>query len=139
MVMIRLATEADLPHLPEIETQAATLFTSVDLAGLFAADTLSLDQYRAYQQAGRLWVALEDDRPVGFIAMSFIEDHAHIDEVDVHPDYGRRGVGRALIETVCGWAASHNCTAVTLSTQSNVPWNRPFYEKLGFKVMPAEM
>ena len=97
--MIRLATEADLPHLPEIETQAATLFASVDLAGLFAADTLSLDQYRAYQQAGRLWVALEDDRPVGFIAMSFIEDHAHIDEVDVHPDYGLRGVGRAILAT----------------------------------------
>ena len=28
--------------------------------------------------------------------------------------------------------------AVTLTTFSEVPWNRPYYERLGFNVIPAE-
>ena len=29
-------------------------------------------------------------------------------------------------------AANHGCQKVTLSTFRHVPWNAPFYEKLGF-------
>lgn len=136
MAEIRLAQPADLPHLPEIEQQAATLFEAVGLSELFASSTVSAAEFAEYQQAQRLWVAIEDDRPVGFIIASTIDGDVHINEVDVLPAYGRRGIGRALVEAVCQWAKARGLSRVTLSTQTNVPWNAPFYARLGFEVMP---
>ncbi len=136
MAIIRLAQPADLPHLPEIERQAATLFVPYGLGELFGAETVTLDEFAQYQREGRLWVALVDDKPVGFIIASTVEGDAHINEVDVLPAYGGQGIGRALIETVCDWAKVHQLPRITLSTQANIPWNAPFYAKLGFEILP---
>jgi ribosomal protein S18 acetylase RimI-like enzyme len=135
--MIRLGQDSDLPHLPAIEQSAARLFDG-GLARLFTAHTVGIDTFRDYMEQGRLWVAVVDEHPVGFALASVIEHHAHLDEIDVHPDYGRRGLGAALVETVCAWAKAQGLDAITLSTQSNVAWNMPFYAKLGFEVMPPE-
>ena len=97
---------------------------------------MSAEDFQTYWQAGCLWVAIEDQRPVGFIAVSIIDNHLHIDEVDVLPNYGRRGIGRALINAASKWAIQKGLTSITLSTQNNVPWNAPFYTKLGFTIMP---
>ena len=36
---------------------------------------------------------------------------------------------------MCTWARSHGYGAVTLTTYRDVPWNAPFYERLGFSVL----
>jgi hypothetical protein len=38
-----------------------------------------------------------------------------------------------LVGSVCDWSRSHGFDAVTLTTFRDVPWNGPFYEKLGFR------
>ena len=143
MAEIRPGVPGDLPFLPEIEYQAALRLQSGDvdhaeLYTIFSAHVTSASEFAEYIEDGRLWVAVEDGRPVGFITVSVIDDHAHIDEVDVLPDYGRRGIGRALIETACQWAVAQGRASITLSTQVNVVWNAPFYEKLGFEVWPSD-
>ena len=135
MAVIRPAQLTDLPALPEIEQQAAQLFAPFGLYELFARHTTAPAEFAAYQQAGHLWVAIEDNRPVGFIIASVMGDDAYINEVDVLPPYGQRGIGRALIETVCQWAQAQKLTGISLSTQSNIPWNAPFYARLGFHVV----
>jgi len=40
--------------------------------------------------------------------------------------------------TVCDWAASVGHRFVTLTTFRDVPWNMPFYARLGFVETPAE-
>lgn len=137
MTEIRLATAQDVAYLPAIEQTAALRLRDVlpDLYALFSQHVMTVADFEGYLQAGLLWVAIEDQRPVGFIAASTIDGHGHIDEVDVLPAYGRRGIGRALIETVCDWAKDRGLTSVTLSTQENVPWNAPFYARLGFRVL----
>ncbi len=55
----------------------------------------------------------------------------------MHPDHGRRGVGARLVSAVCEWAARERYAWVTLTTFRDVPWNRPFYERLGFRVIPS--
>lgn len=143
MALIRLAQPADLPALPDIEAQAALRLRDeatgqTALHDLFSQHVMSLADFEAYQRSGHLWVAIEDQRPVGFIAVSIFDDYVHIDEVDVLPAYGRRGIGTALIEAACQWAAASGLTSVTLSTQRSIPWNQPYYEKLGFSVMPPD-
>jgi ribosomal protein S18 acetylase RimI-like enzyme len=74
---------------------------------------------------------------VGFAHVELIEpDAAHLEELDVHPDHGRRGLGTRLVREVCAWAAARGHHAVTLTTFRDVPWNMPFYERLGFEEIP---
>ena len=93
------------------------------------------------QREGRLWVALAGDVPVGFALLEAIEpEAAHLEEIDVHPDHGRRGLGAALIRAVCQWAAANGRGAVTLTTFRDVAWNAPFYARLGFEIVaPAHL
>lgn len=130
---IRLARPADLPALPEIEDAAAERFAGHALAGAFAAEPTPAELLRAGLADGRLWVAADGARLVGFALATVVGDEAHLQEVDVLPERGRRGVGRALVEAVCDWAREAGFRAVTLTTLSDVPWNAPYYEKLGFR------
>ena len=91
------------------------------------------------QQDGLLWVAVDHrDHPVGFALACEVGGNAHLDELDVDPRHGRQGLGRALVETVCEWASRAGYAAITLTTLSHIPWNAPFYEKLGFQILEPE-
>jgi GNAT superfamily N-acetyltransferase len=69
---------------------------------------------------------------VGFVCIVLVDGHAHVDQVSVLPDHGRRGIGRALLEGAIGWAASSDHHELTLTTFRDVPFNAPFYRTLGF-------
>jgi predicted N-acetyltransferase YhbS len=60
----------------------------------------------------------------------------YVEEMDVVPAHGRRGLGARLLATVCLWAEAQGHPAVTLSTFRDVPWNGPFYRKQGFEELP---
>lgn len=82
-------------------------------------------------------VALADDVAVGFAQVELIErDTAHLEEIDVDPGHGRRGLGRKLVLQVCDWAAGNGYASVTLTTFRDIPWNMPFYARLGFEIVP---
>ena len=86
----------------------------------------------------RLWVALMGDAPVGFAHVELLEpDAVHLEELDVRPEHGRRGLGVRLIASVCRWAERRGSLAVTLTTFRDVPWNMPFYSRIGFTEIPA--
>jgi GNAT superfamily N-acetyltransferase len=128
----------DLSRLSAIELAAARLLEGHAPESVLN-ETTSLDVLKRAQREGRLWVALADDVPVGFAHVEVIEPGAaHLEEIDVHPDHGRRGLGAKLIRQVCEWAASNGYGAVTLTTFRNVPWNSPFYLRLGFDVVAPE-
>lgn len=136
---IRAGREDDLAALPEIERQAGTLFAQAGW-DITVFSVIPVEKHRMYCLAGRLWVAADvHDQPVGFAAASVVDGHAHLDELDVHPDHGRRGLGRALVERVCAWARDAGFEAVTLTTERDLPWNAPFYARLGFAILPDEV
>jgi GNAT superfamily N-acetyltransferase len=128
-----LARPRDLPLLPEIELAAARLLAGHAPSAVLN-ETTSQFALRKARRLGRLWVVLSGDEPVGFAHVVVHEPGvAHLEELDVHPDHGRRGLGRRLVQTVCAWATSHGFDAVTLTTFRDVPWNMPFYARLGFE------
>jgi GNAT superfamily N-acetyltransferase len=130
---VAAADPAIAPALPAIERAAAALFPEEDLPRHLVAETKSLDELAEAAREGMLWVAFAPDgRPAGFALVDLVDGTPHLDEIDVHPDHGRRGIGTALIETVCTWAVDCGFAALTLSTFRHLPWNAPFYARLGF-------
>ena len=101
----------------------------------------SAEDFRVAYEAQRLWVAADAEGcPVGFALASVVGDNAHLDELDVLSEHGCRGLGTALIQAVHYWASQCGFPAVTLTTMTHIPWNSPFYERLGYHVIePAEM
>lgn len=136
---IAIARPKDLPLLPRIELAAARLLSGHAPESVLSEATSQADFERSLDE-GHLWVALSDDVPVGFAQIKILEPRvAHLDEIDVHPDHGRRGIGTRLVKAVCDWAALNGYASVTLATFRDVRWNMPFYSKIGFEVIPREM
>jgi len=133
---IELARARDIPALPAIELAAAQLLAGYAPASILAEST-DLQTLGVAQAAGRLWAALADDIPVGFALVEMLSDnHAHLAEIDVHPLHGRRGLGTRLMRAACEWAARSGCAELTLTTYRAIPWNMPFYARLGFVELP---
>lgn len=139
MYEIRLATPADIPFLPDIESAAGELFSQLPALANLPDGVTSLEEFQESQQNNLLWVAaLPSGKPIGFAQVYIVDGLVHLDEIDVHPDYGRQGIGRKLVQTVIEWAQSEGIPAITLTTFRNIPWNEPFYRKLGFRVLELE-
>ena len=135
---ITQARATDLARLSAIELAAAKLLAGHAPESVLT-ETTPDEVLQAAQTQGRLWVALVDDAPVGFAHVEIIEPTiAHLDEIDVHPEHGRRGLGTRLVMAVCAWAATAGFRAVTLTTFRDVAFNMPFYTRLGFDVIPPE-
>ena len=69
-----------------------------------------------------------------------LDGQAHLEQVTVHPEYGRRGIGRQIVDQVADWARAQGFRSMTLLTFCDVAWNGPYYRRLGFVDVPdAEM
>jgi len=133
---IRKARLDDLPLLGAVEAEAGKQFADVGLGGIGEGDSTSIEDFNDCHAAGLLWVAVDgSDTPVGFAYVDIISRQPHLDELDVHPDHGRRGIGAELVRAVIDWARENGYTRLTLTTFRDVPWNLPFYAKLGFRVL----
>ncbi len=136
---VRLARDEDLSALSEVERQANTLFATYGLAEQLSDILTPIEILREGVQADRLWVAAdENDQPVGFALAGVMGDNAHLDELDVHPAHGQRGLGTALVEAVCVWANASGYRAITLTTLRHIPWNAPWYQRLGFRALEEQ-
>jgi len=134
---IALARQRDLAALPAIERNAARLLEGHAPPSILA-ETTSVEDFAAAQSAGQLWVALAGDEPVGFAIVEMLDDGLpHLEEIDVDPPHGRRGLGARLVRAVCDWTAERGYAELTLTTYRAVPWNMPFYARMGFEVVPA--
>ena len=72
----------------------------------------------------QLWVVQVNNQPVAFMAMN----GDFIDQLYIHPDYWRRGIGQRLIEFARERSPEH-LWLYTLQVNVNA---RAFYEKNGF-------
>jgi GNAT superfamily N-acetyltransferase len=133
-VEIGPAAADEVAALPDIERRAATLFPPEILAAADADDVTAVPVYAEAQREGRLLVARDAAHGVvGFAHLEWIDGAAHLEELDVEPAFGRRGIGRRLVGAACAWAAARGSDRITLSTFRDVPWNGPFYARLGFE------
>lgn len=94
----------------------------------WAPDIPDMDAWARRLHAGGVFVADKGGKVVGFVR---VEDNGIVDLLYVHPEYARRGVGRAFLEVVCSWAAARGVRKLE-SDVSIVA--RPLFEAMGFRV-----
>jgi GNAT superfamily N-acetyltransferase len=136
---IESAQESDLPALPAIELAANEMFEGTGLLPAVDDDFTDPDEFRNALLEGHLWVArAPSGEPVGFALVELLGGKPHLEEMDVRPSHGRRGLGRALLEAVFAWARSEGHESVTLTTFRDLPWNAPFYTRAGFRALSAD-
>jgi GNAT superfamily N-acetyltransferase len=123
-----------------IEREAGALFSTIGMPEIAYDDPGTVPELEPFRAGGRAWVAVDaDDRPIAYLISAVVDDCAHIEQVSVAPAHGRRGVGAALIDHLSAVAAAESRPALTLTTFRDVPWNAPYYERLGFRVIaPAD-
>jgi len=138
---IRLANLNDLPEVKEIELEAAHRFDGSGLLDAITdADqnvcTFDPDKLRELTAKQQVWVVCLDNKTVGFAICSIFGNRVFLEEIDVMMAHGRRGLATRLIRTACSWAKEKGLVAMDLATFEEVPWNAPFYKKLGFEILP---
>jgi len=132
-VNIRPAHRDELPAPQDLETAAGVLFRDLGMTDVADHPPPALETFEEYRRDGRLWVSADvADHPTGFVLVDLVDGAAHIEQVSVHPQHQGRGIGRELIAYVDQWAAGQGIAALTLSTFRSVPWNGPYYARLGF-------
>jgi GNAT superfamily N-acetyltransferase len=132
-MQLRTATLDELVAVQEVEVRAAMRFAEIPELAVFAPGTpCDLETLVAAVPEDRLIVAVDSGRVLGFALVSAHADGAHLDEIDVVPEAGGRGIGRALLDAAVAWARARGHAQLTLTTFRDVPWNGPFYARAGF-------
>lgn len=138
-VDLRVGTVADIGALQAIDLDASELFIGagldVDLPGEFLQ--AELERWLQSLASGHAILAVEaGDRVVGFASRGMLDGEPYLDQLSVLRSCMRRGIGRALLQaTICA-AQETAAQALWLTTYGHLPWNRPYYERAGFAVVP---
>lgn len=136
LLPIRLARAEELDALRALEDLAGERYAEAglpqDLPGLTPSELTDAHERKL------LWVASHDDRPVAFVLCWIRPQALHLREIDVHPEWMGRGLGRRLVEHVAKEALHRGLAQVTLTTFRDVAWNAPLYRHLGFAEIAFE-
>lgn len=133
---IRLARPDDLASLPDIDTLADSRFETTPYGGaLERFPAVSVDHLAELQDQWRLWVAAEaQDRPVGFTMVTLdTPTILHLDLIAVRPTHTGHRLASRMIDGIDAFLDGRGFTQMTLTTFRDVPWNAPYYQRLGFQ------
>ena len=114
-----------------ITRTAAADYAPDQIAAWAGAEEVDLDRWDARRAAARTVVAVADGRVAGFADHL---DDGLLDMLFVHPDFGRRGVARLLVDRV-----KREAEAAGLSTLRTYASRtaRPAFERFGFWVVTS--
>lgn len=137
-IAVRPAVRHDIESLRSAEEAAAQRFRSIGMAWLADASVTPPDIVRRYVEAGTALVAVP---PTGGIAgFAFYEisgDTCYLAELSVVPAFAGQRLGAKLIDRVAARALRGGAVRMVLRTFRDVPWNAPYYARLGFLTVPA--
>jgi GNAT superfamily N-acetyltransferase len=134
-LLVRLATQGDIPALQAIERSATAAFRGTPHPWVADDGVTGVEAYPPLIVDRTLWVAELGAVLVGFASATRFPDALHVLELAVHLDHQRKGIGRRLLEVLIGAARAKGLPAVTLTTFHNVAFNAPFYTALGFEIV----
>ncbi|WP_099210179.1 GNAT family N-acetyltransferase [Thermococcus henrietii] len=141
---IRWATLDDVGGIVELHTAgekvSGNLYERYTQGGPWmAVETLSIHLNNLLLDDQLVAVAELNGKVVGEVEVLFSEESingeirriGHVDLIEVHPDYRRKGVGRALMEFVEDVARERGVEMLTVQPEGEA---EGFYKKLGFNV-----
>jgi GNAT superfamily N-acetyltransferase len=75
---------------------------------------------------------------LGFAALDIVDGDPYLEQLAVRAAAMRRGIGALLLAHAAAWAKAQAGRALWLTTYSHLPFNRPYYERHGYLVVPEE-
>lgn len=133
----RFATVADIVAIQNVEVDAGKRFIEVGMPEIAADPPLSTAVLRELIAAQSVWITQEQlGQVAGYVIAIRVDDGIHIDQISVRRDHARRGIGSALLDHVSLWGQEVGARRATLFTFEEVPWNAPYYRRLGFSDIP---
>jgi GNAT superfamily N-acetyltransferase len=140
-VTIRPAAPGEIDLLIAIDDDASQLYARSGLAlNLTGGNAFSVAERARWLESARrgcAFVAVDaQDAGVGFAALGEVDGQPYLDQLAVRLAAMRRGIGRSLLGLAVDWARGQGGDALWLTTWSHLPYNRPFYERDGFVVVP---
>jgi GNAT superfamily N-acetyltransferase len=124
---IRLAILEDVPALQDVYRRSS--WSNEGDRALLIEHPEFLEFSDAAVRESRTWVAVICDQVVGFVTLLATASAAEIEDLFVDPVFMRRGIGRALIETMVSVAANRGWGQIEVDAN---PHAQRFYEQAGF-------
>lgn len=138
--MIRAARADELERLRGIESAAGEIFRSCGMDAIADDEPLTVTELAIFQsRGGALVFADASDVPVAYLLIEHLDGNAHVEQLSVHPSHARRGLGSELLDGAEQWAHAEGLEWLTLTTFRDVPWNAPYYRRLGFEDLEPEL
>ncbi|UJR84331.1 GNAT family N-acetyltransferase [Sandaracinus amylolyticus] len=136
--MIRLARHGDVGRLQAIEVAAGEPFRALGMDRIADDDPPDAAALEERIDAGLVWVVADaGDVACAYLVASSLRESLHIQQLSVHPTFARKRLGASLVEHLERWAMEHGFGALSLTTFRDVPWNAPYYARLGFELRSA--
>ena len=136
-VSIRCAQPGELDLLRAIDDESGELFLQhgVDLSALSLSHPFVQAEQESWKRAlaeGRAHVATRGDEVLGFSVLDRVDDAPYLEQLSVRLGHMRRGIGSLLLRD----ALARSGGLLWLTTYAHVPWNAPYYQRFGFRIVP---
>lgn len=125
-------------HFSSLRAIELAAFETLREAGAVTGQAVAngLKEFRDFSLNGLLLAAFtSDSTPVGFIAGKVENQWLHIAEIDVHPHWQRRGIGRLLLQNRLSYGQQRGLAGATLTTDNIAAFNAKFYASVGFDIV----
>ncbi len=123
-----------LHEFQELERLAASRFRDSPHPSAADLPPLGIGELERINTQSGLWgITTRSAELAAYLAWEPLENDAYIVEVDVRPESSGARLGAALIDHVALIARRRGLSRVLLRTFADVPWNAPYYRKLGFR------
>ena len=138
-ITFRTGSVTDIDALCAIDLETAALFEQAGLTMDFPDD----HEYSRHErsrwlrclEARTAVLAVDENEAIlGFAILGELDGEPYLEQLSVRMAAMRRGIGTALLAVATDMARRHNGRALWLTTYGHLPWNKPFYERHGFKI-----
>jgi GNAT superfamily N-acetyltransferase len=137
-MVIRPASAEEIDEIVAIDDDACALYERAGLhIDLNPEHPFARSEWARWTQAAREGNAFFAEglgaRAVGLLVMGRVDGAPYLEQLSVRTNAMRQGIGTRLLTRAIERAAGE---ALWLTTYAHLPWNRPFYERAGFAVIP---
>jgi GNAT superfamily N-acetyltransferase len=139
---LRPARDSEKPLAIGIDDDAAAVFNDIGISFNFPPEhpfvRAELERWdEALRESRMIMACSKAGAAVGFCALGYVDERPCLHQISVRRAWARQGIGRLLVERAQRWSLARG--ELWLTTYDHIPWNAPWYGRLGFaKADPAE-
>lgn len=136
---LRLAASHEIASLPAIEMAAAQRFQNSLHPNAADGQPISEGLHARWLAHDGVWVAeCPRGEIVAFVDWIPMALDMYVVELAVHPAHGGKRLGSQLLDTLAEFGGRLGFGRMVLRTFRDVPWNEPYYRRLGFVTLARD-